>query len=509
MNAPAELGAVVQTDSGALQGHRVCHGADDVALHRYLGVPYAAPPVGELRWQAPQPAMPWQGVRLADRQGDNAPQRPEPFDAAPVRGGFSEDCLTLNVWAPAEPALKPRAVMVWIHGGGFVSGGSSPARYDGAGLASRGVLVVSLNYRLGRLGFFAHPALRRAQGDDAVGNFGLMDQLAALRWVRRNIAAFGGDPERVTVFGESAGGHSVAWLMASPAARGLFAQAILQSAPLRDADPLGRRTLGLDEAGVRAQKWARSVGVPDGEGATVRAALHALPVDVLTAGLGLMNPAPDFHGPVRGGSVWPASPEQAAMRGHLPRMPVLVGSNSDEMGFLALPHLAPHPSAERALAAFGDGAAAIETAYAAELRQGAARFVASLRGDQVFVEPSRFLARALAPHQPVFAYRFAHGGAHAAGALHATELPFVFDTLDTLAGAGAGAGAGEMALAVRMAGAWASFAQTGTPGDWPRWQAGEEPLVWLDTHGAVAGADPARARLDAVAFAAASLSGAS
>jgi len=139
---------IVQIDSGQLQGQPSREG-----VYSYLGIPYAAPPLGELRWQPPQPALPWQGVRSADRFGPNCPHRPEPFDTAPVRGDFSEDCLTLNVWAPTEPASKPRAVMVWIHGGGFVSGGSSPARYDGAGLATRGVVVVSLNYRLGRLGF--------------------------------------------------------------------------------------------------------------------------------------------------------------------------------------------------------------------------------------------------------------------------------------------------------------------------------------------------------------------
>ncbi|MBI5259716.1 MAG: carboxylesterase family protein [Burkholderiales bacterium] len=499
MSSMADLGPVVQIDPGRLQGQR-CSGPQGAALHRYLGVPYAAPPVGELRWRPPQPALPWHGVRVADRYGDNAPQHVEPFDAAPPRGTCSEDCLSLNVWAPAAPAAAPRAVMVWIHGGGFVSGGSSPARYDGAGLASHGVVVVSLNYRLGRLGFFAHPALRRTQGDDAVGNFGLMDQLAALRWVQRHIAAFGGDPARVTLFGESAGAHSVAWLMASPAARGLFAQAILQSAPLRDADAMGRRTRSLgdgpDDAPALALAWARSVGVPDADDATVLSALRRLPVDVLTQGLGLMGTAPDFTGPVRGGAWWPQSPEQAALRGDLARLPVLIGANSDELGFLAAPHLAPQQSAERVLADFAAAdAAALKAAYAGELQQGEAGFVARLRGDQVFVEPARCFARALAPRQPVYVYRFAHGGAQAAGALHASELPYVFDTLHTLEGAGAT----DSALAARLSRTWATFALTGTPDDWPRWHGGAEPLLWLDAQGSVPRADPSQARLDAVA----------
>ena len=487
----------VRVDGGRLAGVAASDRRSGAPLQVFLGIPYAAPPVGDLRWRPPQPVAPWAGTRRADRFGDSPAQRPEPFDAAPVRGGFSEDCLTLNVWAPVAPASTPRPVMVWIHGGGFVSGGSSPARYDGGALAARGVVVVSINYRLGRLGFFAHPALRRGQGDEGVGNFGLMDQLAALRWVQRNVAAFGGDPGCVTVFGESAGAASVAWLLACPQAQGLFQRAAMQSAPARESDALGRRTFSLDDASAMGADWARGLGVPDGDDAATLAALRALPVDALTAGLSLLGNAPDFTGPVVGG-LWARSAERAASAGAMLRVPVLVGANSDEMGFFASPMLASRqPAADVVLNGFGESAPAVAAAYRDALLQGGARFIATLRGDQVFVEPTRFLARALAPHQPTYAYRFGYAGPGAApgqGALHASEIPYVFDTVHTVPEAGAD----EQAVADCLADAWVAFARTGAPAGWPRWRPGEETLAWIDARGATACADPAAERLDAI-----------
>ena len=212
--------AVVHTARGDLRG------AVRGAVESFKGVPFAAPPVGDLRWRPPQPAPVWTGVKIASDFGPVCMQTARGFFAQ--QGGMSEDCLTLNIWRPASAKPGQRLpVMVWIYGGAFIIGGSSTPFYDGTHFADRGVILVSFNYRLGRFGFFAHPALDGGPGP--VANYGLMDQIAALKWVKANIAAFGGDPDNVTVFGESAGAISVNYLMGSPAARGLFAKAIAES----------------------------------------------------------------------------------------------------------------------------------------------------------------------------------------------------------------------------------------------------------------------------------------
>ena len=197
----------VNTESGLVTGAT----ADGVIS--YKGIPYAAPPVGELRWRAPQPPAKWSAPLAATAYGHDCMQLPFPSDAAPLGTPPAEDCLVLNVWAPEKHSAKKLPVMFWIYGGGWVNGGSSPAVYDGSQFAKGGVVLVSFNYRLGRLGFFAHPALTKEHPDEALGNYGYMDQIAALKWVQRNIAAFGGDPGNVTIFGESAGGFSVHMLM--------------------------------------------------------------------------------------------------------------------------------------------------------------------------------------------------------------------------------------------------------------------------------------------------------
>ena len=212
----------VKTDAGPVTGVV----AGDVAA--YKGIPFAAPPVGDLRWKAPQPVKPWTAALAADHYAADCMQKPFGGDAAPLGTPPAEDCLYLNVWTPAARAAAPLPVMVWIYGGGFVNGGSSPAVYDGSAFARRGIVFVSMNYRLGRFGFFAHPALTaETPKGTPLGNYGFLDQFAALQWVKRNAAAFGGDPANVTIFGESAGGGSVNALMISPMAKGLFHKAIV------------------------------------------------------------------------------------------------------------------------------------------------------------------------------------------------------------------------------------------------------------------------------------------
>lgn len=216
----------------------------------FKGIPYAAPPVGDLRWRPPQPAARWSSVRDAAAYGHDCMQLPFPSDAAPLGTTPAEDCLVLNVWAPKHRTGK-LPVLVWIYGGGFVNGGSSPAVYDGSQFAKRGLVFVSFNYRLGRFGFFAHPALSKEGKDGLLGNYGYMDQIAAMKWIQRNIAAFGGDPHQVTVFGESAGGGSVHMLMTSPLAVGLFQRAIVESG--------GGRAL-MTSTGIHESRGGTSIG---------------------------------------------------------------------------------------------------------------------------------------------------------------------------------------------------------------------------------------------------------
>ncbi len=221
-----DVSTVRQTTSdGVLEGVVSADGK----VRAFKGIPFAAPPVGPLRWKAPQPVVPWTGVRKAAEFGPRAMQARVYGDMIFRDEGPSEDCLYLNLWMPANPSTPKLPVMVWIHGGGFVAGASSEPRQEGVNLCKKGVMVVSMNYRMGIFGFFAHPELTKESGHESSGNYGLMDQVAALQWVKQNIAAFGGDPDNVTIFGESAGSFSVSALMASPLSQGLFQRAIGES----------------------------------------------------------------------------------------------------------------------------------------------------------------------------------------------------------------------------------------------------------------------------------------
>src|SRR5450759_4434265 len=243
----------VTIDAGTLEG--IIDSTTGVTVFR--GIPYAAPPVGELRWKPPQPAKHWSDVRPASQLGHNCVQHQPYGDIDPFAAGVSEDCLFLNVWTNSLDANAPRRpVMVWIHGGGFFAGFGGEERHNGARLAKKGAVVVTLNYRLGPFGFLAHPSLAAESPHHAAGNSGLLDQIAALQWVQRNIARFGGDPSRVTIFGESAGGMSVGSLIASPLAKGLFQRAILES-----GTGVGAGIASRDDARAVAFRFADSLGV--------------------------------------------------------------------------------------------------------------------------------------------------------------------------------------------------------------------------------------------------------
>jgi para-nitrobenzyl esterase len=474
----------VATDAGRLQGRE----ADGVRTFR--GIPYAAAPVGALRWRPPQPPAPWSGTRPALKFGDDCLQHPLPVAIDPGSGqSMSEDCLYLNVWAPVGGARR-LPVMVWIHGGGFVLG-------SGSLVASDGVVMVSLNYRLGRFGFFAHPALARDHPGDVTGNFGLMDQIAALKWVRRNIAAFGGDPARITIFGESAGGGSVLALMGSPMARGLFQGAIVESGGGRDRLATLETANHQSRAGYAAgAAFATKAGLKDPDAAQLR----ALPAATVLGDLGFLNNTnrDDYAGMVIDGRVVTADPAAIFARGGEAPVPLIIGFNSSELGALAS---VTGPWTNFEAGRFGPHEAALRGLYDPAGGESALR--ADFLSDLIFVEPARFLAAAHARNgHPAWLYQFGYvGEAHRAGAPgagHASEIPYVFDTIGTV---DAKASAQDHAMADSVSAYWAAFAKRGNPNEqgrptWPRYNAAADTLLDFTAVGPAPLTGRSRARLD-------------
>lgn len=491
-------------DAGVLQGVQ----ADGVDA--FKGIPFAKPPVGPLRWRAPQPIAPWSGVKVVDQYGHDCMQKPFPSDAAPLGTAPAEDCLVLNVWRPAGASHGKLPVMVWIYGGGFVNGGSSPAVYSGAQFAKKGVVFVSFNYRLGRLGFFGFPALTQENPDEPHGNYGYMDQIAALKWVQRNVAAFGGDPNNVTVFGESAGGGSVHMLLTSPMARGLFNKAIIESGGGR-GNLMGDRRISQDQPNLPSSETlgvnlARKFGI-EGTGPEALAKLRALTAEQVDGDLGMMsmfmanNEPPTYGGPMVDGKIVVEDPQTAYLAGHQAKVPIMIGANSSDIGFGFARTM------DEALAPFG--AARKDAALAAfdpEHTNNVQLVNMKIAMDRMMVEPARFTAGAIA-HQglPAWEYRFSYvadsmQGEWKAGAPHATEIPYVFDTVaakyaDKLT-------AKDEHVAQTANSYWVNFAKTGDPNGpglpaWPRYEPGTDEIMDFRADGqAVGGPDPWKARLD-------------
>lgn len=444
----------VELGQGRLVGARYDHGV------AFRNIPYAAPPVGPLRWRPPQTAPGWEGVRDATRPGAICVQAPANGDPGVGPLPMSEDCLTLNVWAPETAEGLP--VMVWIHGGGYNNGSGTAELYDGANLARREVVVVTINYRLGRLGFFDHPALAadRSAGE-AAGNYGVMDQIAALEWVRDNIQAFGGDPDAVTVFGESAGGVAVTQLMVAPAARGLFHKAVVQSglgrqrSALLDQDRPGRPSpQSLGEA------FARSAGLTEASADQLR----SLPAERL------LTPTPAFYTDnlIVDGRVLPEDVVEAFAAGRQAPVPLILGTNSAEFWWIRPVDAGAYGRIDDAMTAGEYGA--LIAAYG-----GQDGYDADIVSDLVFTEPARHLARlhARAGH-PTFLYRFdvvaASNPEPSGGATHASERPYVFDNLHTV---GRLMGERDRRAATAMADYWTGFAKSDRPNgaglpEWPR-----------------------------------------
>ncbi len=473
----------------------------------FKGIAFAAPPVGPLRWRAPQPVQKWSGVRAADRFGHDCMQLPFPSDAAPLGTTPAEDCLVLNVWRPAaSPAPKP--VLVWIYGGGFVNGGSSPAVYDGSAFARQDVVFVSFNYRLGRFGFFAHPALSAAN-EGPLGNYALLDQIAALQWVRANIAKFGGDPAQVTLMGESAGGASVLNLMASPMAKGLFARAIVMSGggrTLIGGVPLRAEAGGRPSAETIGVNFATTQGIAGRSDAETLAALRALPADQVRGELNLAYRGPVdvptyVGGPIVDGRVVVSTTDGAMRRGTAMAVPMMVGTtDADIAGF-------GETSKEGLFASFGAQADAARAAYDPAGTQELAAIGPEVGRDRLMHEPARLVAQETQrAGQPAYLYRFGYVAQSMrkdwSGAPHATDIPYFFDTVAAKYGA---ALTPQDARAAQLANRYVvNFVRKGDPNapGLPRWPAfdarrGAVQLLQADAS-AINGVDPLKARLDAV-----------
>jgi para-nitrobenzyl esterase len=467
--ASAAISDPVRVDTGLLSSSS----GKDADVRVYKGIPFAAPPVSDLRWRAPQPAAKWDGVRKAEQFGSSCTQGGGGRGGDKAKGGGvtgGEDCLYLNVWTAAKSASDRRPVMVWIHPGGYTSGSGSGPGTDGEALAKKGVVLVTINYRLGVFGFFSHPELTKESDRRASGNYAFMDQVAALQWVQKNIAAFGGDPARVTVFGDSAGSSSISNLMVSPLAKGLFQRASGQSGAW----------LGLSVSPMRKLADAEQAGVKmaDSLGAKSLAELRAKPADeVLRGGRG--------GGPVIDGYFLPDDPANIFAQGKQNDVPLIAGSNKDE-GTFFLQTATAEQWVQRSRQKFGDMADAFLKLYPAgsDAEANTSQY-AAFRDELAFVMRNWAAAQTKSGKSKAYVYYFIHeppvaGGRAPAptvtlareGATHGGEAPYIFQNLlgnrpwnDV-----------DKQVTETMSSYWVNFATTGDPNgkNLPPWPAFDE-----------------------------------
>ncbi len=462
---------VVKTDAGLISGTTNSNGD----IHIYRGIPFAAPPVGNLRWKAPQPVQPWSGVKKCNAFG------PSPMQGAPVpfymwseeflipKSPISEDCLYLNVWSGAKSSSEKRPVIVWIYGGGFISGGTGVPIYDGEAMAKKGIVYVSINYRVGIFSFFAYPELTKESGRNASGNYGLMDQLAGLQWVQKNIAAFGGDPGNVTIAGQSAGSFSVNDLVASPLGKGLFQKAIGESG----ASFSSIATLQMaEQSGIEMAKSLNASSLSE---------LRKIPADEL------LKKAKTSFRPIIDGYVLPASVSDIYAQGKENKVPLLTGWNDNE-GTLFGPVKSAELYKKDINEKYGASAVTVLKFYPADNDSIAALSQYKLSSDIIMGSQNYTWANLQSDQgSKVFVYRFArkvpgYGQYAKYGAFHTGEVPYAYDNLKFVKRPWE---AIDHLLAKIISSYWVNFARTGNPNgsglpEWPAYNSREKKILVLD-----------------------------
>lgn len=472
----AAIPALAQISTAKVAGG-IVEGVVKDGIVSFKGVPFAAPPVGELRWRSPQPVKPWQGVKKADKF---APGPMQDTEFGKILGGpqnISEDCLYLNVWTGAKTPDEKRPVMVWIYGGGFGIGMTSTPAYDGTNLAQKGVVLVSVAYRVGPMGFLAHPELSKESGKGS-GAYGIQDQIAGLRWVKQNIAQFGGDPSNVTIFGESAGGMSVGMLVTSPMAKGLFQRAISESGGAMGGD----LKLNLKTAEQQGKAYLSKLGANDIKAAR---ALSAEAIQKDTKGMG-------SFGPVADGETIIEDPYKAFQTGKFNDTPILVGTNSNEGGLFVTQKTTIAAFEKMVRSQYTAGAEAILKAYPHATEAEATRSAKDLMRDSIFAWSTWAWAnmQSARGRNNVFVYYFDHRTPQSPdGANHAAEIGYVFRNLGMQGALGGGTGPEDKSLSEMLSSYWVNFARKGDPNGpglpvWPKFDAtGQKTMIFGKTSG--------------------------
>ncbi len=465
----------VRVEGGTVSG--TVNAAGDI--HIFKGIPFAAPPVGALRWKAPQPVQPWSGVKecvafsASPMQGSPAPFSMWSEEFLIPKEPISEDCLYLNVWTGASSAKKKKPVLVWIYGGGFSSGGAACPIYDGEAMAKKGIVFVSINYRVGIFGFFTHPELTKESGNHASGNYGLLDQVAGLKWVQKNIAAFGGDPSNVTIAGQSAGSMSVNCLVASPLAKNLFKKAIAESGASILTGAFG--SINLQKAEQDGEKTAAGLH------ATSLADLRKIPA------ADLLKARQTIRGVVVDGYVLPETIGEIFNAGKENKVALLTGWNQDE-GFLFGPIKKAEEYKKEAEKNYGAEAQAFLQFYPGNTDEEALASQNKFSSDQIFgVQNYTWANIAASRGSAVYVYRFArkvpgYGEYAKYGAFHTGEVPYAYNNLGFVKRPWE---PGDYQLAETMSSYWANFVKTGNPNgnDLPKWEAynvADKKIIVLD-----------------------------
>lgn len=510
VKAQQQKAPIVGIDFGTVRG------VNQDGIESFKGIPYAGPPVGEYRWRPPQPVKPWEGELDATEYSSACAQIGWGGAPGTIAEGSSEDCLYLNVWRPSNTKTGAKLpVMVWIHGGGFVGGSGSGPGIAGNEFARQGIVLVTINYRLGRLGHFAFPALSAEHPEEPKGSYAYMDQIAALKWVHKNAAALGGDPENVTIFGFSAGGVSVHSLLTIPDAKGLFHKAISQSGGGRDGVLTGR-PIREENADIFYKVSAETIGINfarkqgiEGTDAAALAKLRALSVEEIVDGGqetdGEGGPR-IYSGPILDGKLVVETAESAYKSGRQAKVPLIIGSNSAEIGGSFVNN---SNSKEELFALFSKFSDEAKAAYDHEDTKEFAEVITKFNTDWVWAEPARFTAKTfIADGKAIYLYHFDFvpdplKERMPYGAGHGSEGAYVFNTLDARWG-NPETTPTDAKLAEMMNAYWSNFAKTGDPNgkglpNWPVFTIQKNEILDIQFDGNPAGiSDPRKARLDVI-----------